>query len=384
MAFNLFDTPDYYTGLLGEEATQKLQNKALGTGLVNAALAFIAQPRNQRYGSALPYLGKALMGGYQAGQDVIQGGLRDYETQQKIKQLQAQREAVAKVSAENPELGRMLEAYPTAAPGVLEKLYSPREAKPVGQLLTQQEAAAQGLPTDQGQRWQRKPDQTFELVSGTGPTKEASLTEEPNRVAIAKFKKPFNQLTPEEAQQVNDYIENRQLRVAQAGVPSQQPGFKDAGELRKEYNALPQIKAFGEVQNAFDQIQSGVNATSPAGDLAAATKFMKLLDPGSVVRESELGMAMAATGLLDRALQYKNYVLNGTKLSPSQRQDFLNVSTQLYNAAKARKDEIDSQYTDIARQGGLNPNLILRTPGSSGGAVKDKIMQELKRRNAGG
>ncbi len=84
MAFNLFDTPDYYTGLLGEEATQKLQNKALGTGLVNAALAFIAQPRNQRYGSALPYLGKALAAGYQSGQDVIAGGLRDYETQQKI------------------------------------------------------------------------------------------------------------------------------------------------------------------------------------------------------------------------------------------------------------------------------------------------------------
>lgn len=91
MAFNLFDTPDYYTGLLGEEATQKLQNKALGTGLVNAALAFIAQPRNQRYGSALPYLGKALMGGYQAGQDVIQGGLRDYETQQKIEELKRQK-----------------------------------------------------------------------------------------------------------------------------------------------------------------------------------------------------------------------------------------------------------------------------------------------------
>lgn len=92
MAFNLFDTPDYYTGLLGEEATQKLQNKALGTGLVNAALAFIAQPRNQRYGSALPYLGKALMGGYQAGQDVIQGGLRDYETQQKIEELKRQKQ----------------------------------------------------------------------------------------------------------------------------------------------------------------------------------------------------------------------------------------------------------------------------------------------------
>lgn len=119
MALNLFDTPDYYTGLLGEEATQKLQNKALSTGLVNAALAFIAQPRNQAYGSALPYLGKALMGGYQAGQDVIQGGLRDYETQQKIAEMKRKQEelkareiAISQLPAEQQALYR---AYGEAA-----------------------------------------------------------------------------------------------------------------------------------------------------------------------------------------------------------------------------------------------------------------------------
>ena len=84
MAFNLFEAPEYYTGLLGEEATQKLQNKALTTGLINAALGYIAQPKNQRYGSALPYLGRALAGGYQAGQETIKSGLQDYMTQQQV------------------------------------------------------------------------------------------------------------------------------------------------------------------------------------------------------------------------------------------------------------------------------------------------------------
>jgi hypothetical protein len=88
MAFNLFEAPDYYGGLLGEEATQKLQNRALTTGLINAALGYIAQPKNQRYGSALPYLGKALAGGYQAGQETIRSGLTDFENQQKIAEMQ--------------------------------------------------------------------------------------------------------------------------------------------------------------------------------------------------------------------------------------------------------------------------------------------------------
>jgi len=92
MAFNLFEAPDYYGGLLGEEATHKLQNKALTTGLINAALGYIAQPKNQRYGSALPYLGKALAGGYQAGQETIRSGLTDYETQQKIAEMQRKKQ----------------------------------------------------------------------------------------------------------------------------------------------------------------------------------------------------------------------------------------------------------------------------------------------------
>jgi hypothetical protein len=91
--FNLFSVPDYYGGLLGEEGVQKLQRQALGTGLINAALGFIAQPRNQRYGSALPYLGKALAAGYESGQNVIAGGLRDYETKQKLEELARQKKA---------------------------------------------------------------------------------------------------------------------------------------------------------------------------------------------------------------------------------------------------------------------------------------------------
>ena len=87
MAFNLFEAPDYYGGLLGEEATQKLQNKALGTGVMNAVLGYLAQPKNQGYGSALPYLGRALAGGYQAGQETIKSGLTNYETQQKIAEM---------------------------------------------------------------------------------------------------------------------------------------------------------------------------------------------------------------------------------------------------------------------------------------------------------
>jgi len=85
MDFNIFGSaPEYYSGLLGQEATDKLQKRATGTGIANALLALVAQPRNQGYGSALPYIGKALMAGQQAGQNVIESGFGDFERTQKI------------------------------------------------------------------------------------------------------------------------------------------------------------------------------------------------------------------------------------------------------------------------------------------------------------
>jgi hypothetical protein len=378
MALNIFgDAPQSLTGLLGEQATEDLRKKAMTTGLINAAIGYIAQPKTMGYGSALPYIGRALMAGQQGAQGVYEGAITDFERQQKIadaKRQQQQREAQEQLMGGITDPREKLLATLAPTEYVKGQFATPKEK---ARLLTVEEQTAAGLPSTG--RYQLKGDGTYDLVQGTGPKEPSSMTDEPSRVAFAKFQKPLNQLTPKEMGEVNQYIESRQVRVAGAGVPSQQPGFKDAGDLRKEYNSLPQVKAFSEVQNAFDQIKTGISATSAAGDLTAATKFMKLLDPGSVVRESELGMAMAATGVLDRALAYKDFIAKGTKLSVAQRADFLNVANQLYNAAAARKSEIDNQYADIARVGGLDPNLVIGSPATQG-TVRNKIMQELQRR----
>lgn len=96
MAFNIFgDAPQSLTGLLGEQATQDLQKKALTTGLINAAIGYIAQPKNQRYGSALPYIGRALLAGQEGAQGVYSGAIKDYELQQKIAEAKRKQEQQA-------------------------------------------------------------------------------------------------------------------------------------------------------------------------------------------------------------------------------------------------------------------------------------------------
>jgi hypothetical protein len=134
--------------------------------------------------------------------------------------------------------------------------------------------------------------------------------------------------------------------------------FSNALALRKEFNGEGIYKGYQEVKNAWNQINTGLNAKTPAGDLAAATKFMKLLDPTSVVRESELLMAMQASGALDRLYNYAQMRVNGTKLTPTQREDFRKLSDEFYQTSLNQYNEKFNEYKDIALRNNLNPDDI--------------------------
>jgi hypothetical protein len=136
--------------------------------------------------------------------------------------------------------------------------------------------------------------------------------------------------------------------------------FKDSMTLKKDFDGVPEVKGFKEVRSAWDQISTALSNPSAANDMAAATKFMKLLDPGSVVRESELMMAMQASGVLDRMANYHKRLMSGEKLTPTQREDFYKSGRALYDAAKSRYDETVTQYEGIAKQYNLDPSFIYR------------------------
>ena len=86
--FNIFGTaPESLAGLLGEQATKDLQRKAMTTGLINTALGYLVQPKNQNLGLGR-ILGQSLMSGMTGAQGVYTGALEDWQTKQKIADLQ--------------------------------------------------------------------------------------------------------------------------------------------------------------------------------------------------------------------------------------------------------------------------------------------------------
>ena len=123
-----------------------------------------------------------------------------------------------------------------------------------------------------------------------------------------------------------------------------QKGFENEMKLGSAFKSEPIYKDFNDMKSAFSQVVSSLSAGTPIGDVAGATKIMKLLDPGSVVRESELGIAMAAAGRLDRLQNYFNNLMTGEKLTPTQREDFKSLANELYAAAGQAYNQKRSEY----------------------------------------
>ena len=73
-------------------------------------------------------------------------------------------------------------------------------------------------------------------------------------------------------------------------------------------------------------------------------------------------MAIAATGLADRVGNYATMVIKGTKLTPSQRKDFTDLSEKLYNAAANQYNSKRAEYETIANRNQLNAEDVAGAP----------------------
>ena len=58
-------------GLLAPDAKDKAQSQSLMRGLLGTAVGYAAQPKNQGYGSGLPYIAKGLQQGMTAAQQQL-------------------------------------------------------------------------------------------------------------------------------------------------------------------------------------------------------------------------------------------------------------------------------------------------------------------------
>jgi hypothetical protein len=157
-------------------------------------------------------------------------------------------------------------------------------------------------------------------------------------------------------------------------------GLKQSIQLRKEFDQLPDVKDFHDVANSYDIIADIARKPATAqNDLSLIFAYMKMLDPGSVVREGEFANAQNTAGVPDQIRNLYNRARTGQRLNPDQRSEFTNTAGGVYSSRKRRYDQLVNQYQGYARDSGLGDNVIqARIPAGDGGAGASESIPTVK------
>lgn len=139
----------------------------------------------------------------------------------------------------------------------------------------------------------------------------------------------------------------------QGPIPDEKK-FDQERKLAKEYQA--NTKNFTDVQEAYRRIQA--TEDNAAGDLSMIFSYMKMLDPGSVVREGEFATAQNAAGVPQRVMNIYNRILEGERLGDKQRKQFRSQAEGLFKAASKREKEVRSGLEKVISNYGLNAENI--------------------------
>ena len=177
---------------------------------------------------------------------------------------------------------------------------------------------------------------------------------------------------------VEDQESLAKAKLAAAGVDINSGIRKGENDLRKDFSSLTHIKDFKTQDSAYLRVVDSAQDSSAAGDLALIFNYMKILDPLSVVRESEFKTAEQASRWM-QALEDKDYevprpiakmvrmMATGERMSDEQRVDFVDRASRLYEGASQGYQQTADRYRKLAEGYGYNPeNVILTRPTNLG------------------
>lgn len=148
-------------------------------------------------------------------------------------------------------------------------------------------------------------------------------------------------------------------KVEEVKLTSPAGKINTAMELRSDYRSELEKGQFLDAEQNMQKVIAAVDQGTPIGDVAAATSIMKLLDPGSVVRESELALALNASGVADRMRNWYARNVDKRQITPQQAQEFKTLAREFYKVSEQAKGQITQDYIKTADRLGLDKQLII-------------------------
>lgn len=207
--------------------------------------------------------------------------------------------------------------------------------------------------------------------SQTGNTKKnlGPAYEKPERGIVTEEVGPDGQ--PRQVLRDPVTAEERGVLPAKPRLPAV-AGPSDINSIRGQFEQ--QSKDFQQIRDAYVRIQDSAKNPTAAGDLSMIYNYMKMLDPGSVVRESEFALAASSGSYGERMQALVQKATSGERLADSVRQDFLTRAQMLMKGQLGIHEQREAEYKRIAASQNIDPSA----------AVPDVVGPDLRQQMKGG
>lgn len=155
------------------------------------------------------------------------------------------------------------------------------------------------------------------------------------------------------------WINPNTRELTPAGPPSI-PNFVDTKKLRDEVRDLPSYKNLTQAAPVYKSMFEAAGRDNRAADVNLIYGMAKIMDPGSVVRESEMTVAQAVATLPQQLQSTIMSQLNSTgRLSPEVRAAIMQEAHSRVGAYQSVYDTDMGMYRSIAEQGRFNPSHVI-------------------------
>lgn len=143
----------------------------------------------------------------------------------------------------------------------------------------------------------------------------------------------------------------------QIGQPPKLPETET--KLRAEFEGDASVKTYRTVVPTYNAMVDAAKRDNKASDLNIVYGLAKLMDPTSVVRESEFAMAAQAGNFGERIQGLVNMISGGGRLVPELRAQLLDEAKSRVDAYKATHDQVANQYRSLAKQYLVKPENVI-------------------------
>jgi len=152
-----------------------------------------------------------------------------------------------------------------------------------------------------------------------------------------------------------------------------QKDFTNESKMRSEFRSLPEVKDFTTIEGQKQRLDEAMKVAKSGGSLVAVDQSLitilnKMLDPASVVRESEYARTARDMALLSQIKgKIDKLTTGGAGLTDVERKAIYEMTNRFYSAAKSRYNDQVQYYTRLAKQYNIDPENIVRLGGMSSG-----------------